>query len=261
MLVFRDRSRRALTAAVVAALATSLAFGGAALAKGPKAGKGPDKQRTEQVEPRGQGGGQVQVSLKTKGNASHPGGVFRVLAVLKASPEDRPDTVDAVVHFATGDVEVELTQSGGGAAYHAFVPVPDDEPEGVVMIDATAVVAGETLEATGAGKILDRGDDAEPVEEPAEAPLEESPSAAPTCEPSEEPSEEPSDDPSEEPSESPSADPSDSPSEEPSDEPSESPAESPNAEPAADECEGDTEIELTRQIIAAVLEYLQSLFA
>lgn len=261
MIVSPGRSRRALTAAVVAALATSLAFGGAALAKGPKPGKGPDRQRTEQVEPRGQGGGaQVQVSLKTKGNASHPGGVFRVLAVLKAPTADRPETIDAVVHFGSGDVAVELTRSGGGAAYHAFVPVPDDEPEGVVTIEATAVVAGETLEATGAGKILDRGDDAEPIEEPAEAPAEESPSEtgpAESCEPSETPSENPS----EEPSESPSDEPSDSPSEDPSDEPSESPVESPNADPAADECEGDTEIELTRQIIAAVLEYLQTLFA
>jgi hypothetical protein len=102
-------------------------------------------------------------SLTTKGNASHPGGVFRVLAIVKAAPADRPATVNAIVHFASGDVPAILMQSGGGSAYHANVPVPAAEPAGVVLIDATAVVAGVTLTAQGSGKIV--------IEDTTQAPL------------------------------------------------------------------------------------------
>src|SRR5207249_1111631 len=93
-------------------------------------------------------------SLTIKGNASHPGGVFRVLAVLHAAKDLRPPTVGAIVHFASGDVPAVLTRSGRGAAYHAAVPVPAAEPAGVVLIDATATVDGTVLTATGQGKIV-----------------------------------------------------------------------------------------------------------
>ena len=267
--------RRAVAAAIAAALAATLAFGGLAAAKDhPTTGKGK-AQRTEQVEPGGKTkpAGAVKTGLKTKGNASHPGGVFRVLAVLKAPNDLRPDTIDAVVHFATGDVAVELTRSGGGSAYHAFVPVPDDEPEGVVEIDATAVVDGQNLEATGAGKVLDRGtgDEAEPESADEPAPVASSepaescepgdePSEEPTDEPSAEPSEEPSDDPSEEPSDEP-GEPGESPSDEPSSSPSDEPGSSPNADEAAEACPTKSEIELTDDVITAVLDYLRSIFA
>jgi hypothetical protein len=102
-------------------------------------------------------------SLSTKGNASHPGGIFRVLAIVKASPADRPATVAAIVHFLSGDVPAVLTQSGGGAAYHANVPVPAAETAQTVLIDATAVVAGATLTAQGSGKIV--------IEDTTQAPL------------------------------------------------------------------------------------------
>jgi hypothetical protein len=250
--------RRATAVAVAAALAATLAFGGLAAAKdhpGKGQSHGGGKQQTQQVQ-----GGTVQASLKVKGNASHPGGVFRVLAVLKSARADRPPTMDAVVHFATGDLDVELTRSGGGAAYHAFVPVPDDEPEGVVMIDATAVVAGKTLEATGAGKILDRGDSTESAttqetetESPSESPAACEPESSPSSdEATEEPSEEASDDPSESPDESAEESPEES--------PDESPEESADADESADDCT-TTQVQLTDEIIAAVLEYLETLFA
>lgn len=249
--------KRAAAAALAAALAASLAFGGLAAAKdhpgkGQGQGHGGGKQQTQQVQP----AGTVQASLKVKGNASHPGGVFRVLAVLKSARADRPPTMDAVVHFATGDVKVVLTRSGGGAAYHAFVPVPPDEPEGVVMIDATAIVAGETVEATGAGKILDRG---EGTESAATQETEtESPSDSPAaCEPESSPS---SEEPTEEPSEEATDDPSESPDESAEESPEESPDESAEADESADDC-STTQVQLTDEIIAAVLEYLQTLFA
>jgi len=143
--------KRTASRALVAALVTALALSGAVMAKGhpshgPKADQGTTTGQADKAA--------KAASLKTKGNASHPGGVFRVLAIVKAGPADRPATVDAIVHFATGDVAVVLTRSGGGSAYHGNVPVPATEPAGTVLIDATAVVLTVTLKATGSGKIV-----------------------------------------------------------------------------------------------------------
>jgi hypothetical protein len=105
--------KRTASRALVAALVTALALSGAVLAKGhpshgPKADHGTTTGQADKAA--------KTASLRTKGNASHPGGVFRVLATVKAGPADRPTTVDAIVHFATGDVAVVLTRSGGGSA-------------------------------------------------------------------------------------------------------------------------------------------------
>lgn len=137
--------KRPASIALVLALCSALALSGAVVAK-------------EHSTHPGQGGGPGAASLKVKGNASHPGGVFRVLAVLHAAKDQRPQTIDAVVHFATGDIAVVLMQSGKGAAYHGNVPVPASEPSGIVKIDATAVVNGVTVTATGSGKIIAKTD-------------------------------------------------------------------------------------------------------
>jgi hypothetical protein len=147
--------KRTASRALVVALASALALSGAAMAKNPNHGNGGTHG-----SPVGHADKAGATGLKTKGNASHPGGVFRVLAVVKAAPADRPATVNAIVHFASGDVPAVLTRSGNGAAYHANLPVPASEPAGTVLIDATALVAGATLTATGSGKIV-IGDTAE----------------------------------------------------------------------------------------------------
>lgn len=138
--------KRPASIALVLALCSALALSGAVVAKEHPGNNG------------GQGGGPGAASLKVKGNASHPGGVFRVLAVLHAAKDQRPPTIDAVVHFATGDVSVVLTQSGKGSAYHGNLPVPASEPSGTVKIDATAVVNGVTVTASGTGKIIAKTD-------------------------------------------------------------------------------------------------------
>ena len=139
--------KRTAPMAFVLALCTALAMTGAVVAK--------DHSAPTNSGAHGNGhGGSTAASLKAKGNASHPGGVFRVLAVLHAAKDLRPPTVNAIVHFATGDVAIVLTRSGNGAAYHGNVPVPGTEPAGVVKIDATAIVNGATLTATGSGKIV-----------------------------------------------------------------------------------------------------------
>jgi pyochelin synthetase len=179
--------------------------------------------------------------MTTKGNASHPGGVFRVLAVVHSARADRPTTVDAIVHFASGDVAVVLTRSGGGAAYHANVPVPAAEPAGTVLIDATVVVAGATLTATGSGKIV-IGDTTEApatAAAPAEAPATCTPEASDAPEASETPDE----------SEAPEA----------SDAPDAS--SSPDADESSDKCDsGDApNVNLSVETITRLIAYLQSL--
>ena len=275
--------RRAASAALAAALIATLTLTGAVAAKDhpTKPEKAHPVKSGQTQGGVGNGGGakvtvDKPVSLKVKGNASHPGSVFRVNAVLKSASDVRPDTMEAVVHFATGDVTVELTRQGGGAAYHAWVPVPDDEPEGVVEIDATAEVDGETVEATGAGKILDRGEGGE-GDEPEELDELDEPDASPEpcdSEPSPEPS--PSDEPDPSPSASaeaspsaaasPSDDPEPSPSDEGDGDASESadPSSSPDAEETAEEdCDAadDDATQLTMAVLARIIAYVESLMA
>lgn len=139
--------KRTAPLAFVLALCTALALVGVVAAK--------DHTAPGNSGDHGSGhGGPGAASLTVKGNASHPGGVFRVLAVLHAAKDLRPPTINAIVHFATGDVAIVLTESGKGAAYHGNVPVPGTEPAGIVKIDATAVVNGVTVTATGSGKIV-----------------------------------------------------------------------------------------------------------
>ena len=176
--------KRTASRALVVALAAALALSGVAAAKDHPSAKG-----AAHVAPAGhaaKAGAAVVPSLRTKANTSHPGGVFHVLAVLKAARADRPATIAAIVHFASGDVAVVLSRHGSssGAAYHADVPVPPTEVAGTVLIDATAVVAGATVQATGSGKIVvaDAADAADATEtaETAEAP--ETPDATETAE-------------------------------------------------------------------------------
>ena len=140
--------KRKASMAFVLALSAALAMTGVVAAKDHTAHGQSGTHASGHVS------GTVAPSLKVKGNASHPGGVFRVLAVLHAAKDLRPPTMNAVVHFKTGDVSVVLTESGHGSAYHGDVTVPAGEPAGVVMIDATAIVNGATLTATGSGKIV-----------------------------------------------------------------------------------------------------------
>jgi len=212
--------KRTITNALAIALFASLAFSGAVAAKGHgahAATHGPSVKH---------GTGGSTASLTTKGNASHPGGVLRVLAVLHAAKDLRPPTVNATVHFATGDVPAVLTRSGHGAAYHAAVPVPAAEPAGVVLIDATATVDGTVLTATGRGKIVIDTQTNPP------APLAAPPASSCTPAPSDstEPSHSP--DASEAPDASESADPSDTDDESGSADPAASAEPSAAAEPS-----------------------------
>jgi hypothetical protein len=250
--------KRTASGAVVAALAVMLALSGAVAAKDhPAHGKATGHVATTGTAAKAA----KATSLRTKGNASHPGGVFRVLAVVKASPADRPATINAIVHFASGDVSVVLTRSGGGSAYHASVPVPAAEPAGTVLIDATAVVAPATLTATGSGKIVvgDTAGAPDAAETPDTAETPEAPKSADVCTtPPLNQSPESSDAP-----ESPES--SDAP--ELSDAPKSSDLNtgdsSPDADEASDTCgEGDApSLTLSAATVARLVAFLESLFA
>ena len=244
----KRNSSRALVAVLAAALALTGAVSVAAkdhTASGKAAAHGNHAGVTKAAVTK-------PSSLKTKGNASHPGGIFRVLAVVKAAPADRPATVAATVHFASGDVAVVLTRSGGGSAYHANVPVPAAETAGVVLIDATAVVAGVTLTAQGSGKIV--------IEDTTQAPL--APAAPATVEspatctsPGTDESPEASDAP-----ESPEAGDADE-----SPEASEAPeaSKAPDADETSEDCQttDGAGVPLSADTIAKIVAFLQSLFA
>lgn len=268
--------RRAASAAIAAALIATLTLTGAVAAKDHPTK--PDKAHPVKTGQTQGGGGakpaaaEKPVSLKVKGNASHPGSVFRVNAVLKSAQDVRPETMEAIVHFASGDVTVELTRQGGGAAYHAWVPVPEAEPEGVVLIDATAEVDGETVEASGAGKILDRGEGAEEDETDEPDELQDPDASPETCEPEESPEPSPSGDldPSPSPSASAEASPSGDPEPSPSDDgdgdgnESPDPSGSPDAEETAEEdCDAadDDATQLTMAVLARIIAYVESLMA
>src|SRR5439155_10868051 len=93
--------KRTTTKALAIALFASLAFSGVVSAKDHGTRRGHATTHGPSVQ---FGTEATAASLTTKGNASHPGGVFRVLAVLHAAKDLRPPTVDAIVHFASGDV-------------------------------------------------------------------------------------------------------------------------------------------------------------
>jgi hypothetical protein len=259
--------KRTTTKALVLALFASLAFTGAVAAKSHDGARGAATSHGPKVT---HAGGTKTSSLSVKGNASHPGGVFRVLALVHAAVDLRPATVDAIVHFASGDLPAVLTRSGRGSAYHAAVPVPAGEPAGVVLIDATATVDGTVLTATGQGKIVVEGNAAPVAPEPTVAPSPSScvPAPSGSADPSESPGPSESAEPTDSPEPTETAEPTDSP--EPTDtaEPTDSPEPSDSADPSAsaDPCTSEsptvtTTLTLPADIMAQVLAFLESLIS
>jgi hypothetical protein len=199
-------------------------------------------------------------SLKTKGNASHPGGVFRVLAIVKAAPADRPLTVDAIVHFLSGDVAVALTRSGGGSAYHGNVPVPANETAQTVVIDATALVAGTTLTATGSGKIV-IGDTTDAAAAPETPDVAESPATCTAPVPNPEASDAPESPKAGDGDESPEASDAPEASETPDANETSDANQTSNANETSEDCQTSAGVPLSAETIARIVAFLQSLFA
>jgi hypothetical protein len=164
-------------AALVAAACLALALSGTALARNPHAGThgqghGPSAHVHGNAHAQGHGGGSgtnakntiadvpVLTELWVKGGASHPDGIMHVLALVQAPLASRPDTLDVVVHFASGDLALTLARNGNGhgVAYHGDAAVPTGEPTGEVAIDVAGDVGSQALTGTGWGKVLAGGD-------------------------------------------------------------------------------------------------------
>jgi hypothetical protein len=76
-------------------------------------------------------------SFVGKASAAAPGGTLQVLAKVKHAVRGTDFSATATVHFASGDVTVDLNRRGKSFVAGAKVPVPADQPIGEVAVDVT----------------------------------------------------------------------------------------------------------------------------
>ena len=94
-------------------LAVVAIFGSTALAAGPSA------------------------SFSARANHAEQGGALHVTAKVMHGDHKSTFSASAVVHFASGDVSVDLTRNGRSLNAHARVPVAADAAIGPVAVDVT----------------------------------------------------------------------------------------------------------------------------
>jgi hypothetical protein len=104
-------------------------------------------------------------SFTARANHGEQGGQMQVQAKVKHAARGATFTATAVVHFASGDVAVELTRHGRSFVAAAKVPVAADEALGPVAVDVTITYNGAPMPATATGTVVtadedtDTGDD------------------------------------------------------------------------------------------------------
>ena len=76
-------------------------------------------------------------SFVAKASAAQQGGQLHLLAKVKHAVRGSTFSASAVVHFASGDVTVALTQRGKSFVAGGKVAVPADQPAGPVAVDVT----------------------------------------------------------------------------------------------------------------------------
>ena len=81
-------------------------------------------------------------SFVAKSSAAEPGGALHILAKAKHATPGTDFSASATVHFASGDVTVELTRHGKSFTAGGAVPVPADQPIGPVAVDVTITYGG-----------------------------------------------------------------------------------------------------------------------
>ena len=81
-------------------------------------------------------------SFVAKASAAEPGGALHLLAKAKHATRGTDFSCSAVVHFASGDVAVDLTRRGKSFVCGGKVPVPADQPLGPVAVDVTITYGG-----------------------------------------------------------------------------------------------------------------------
>ena len=77
-----------------------------------------------------------------KASAGVPDGAIHLVAKAKHATRGTDFSATATVHFASGDVIVELTRRGKSFVAGGAVPVPADQPLGPVAVDVTITYGG-----------------------------------------------------------------------------------------------------------------------
>jgi hypothetical protein len=81
-------------------------------------------------------------SFVAKASAASPGGAIHLVAKAKHATRGTDFSCSAIVHFASGDVAVELSRRGKSFVCGGMVDVPADQPLGPVAVDATITYGG-----------------------------------------------------------------------------------------------------------------------
>jgi hypothetical protein len=88
-------------------------------------------------------------TFNAKANHAAQGGALHVKGKVKHATRGSTFSASATVHFASGDVTVELNRYGKSFNSGAKVPVPADQPVGPVAVDVTITYNGvATMVAT-----------------------------------------------------------------------------------------------------------------
>jgi hypothetical protein len=81
-------------------------------------------------------------SFVGKASAAQVGGTLHILAKVKHAVRGTDFSATATVHFASGDVTIELNRRGKSYVAGGKVPVPADQPVGPVAVDVTITYGG-----------------------------------------------------------------------------------------------------------------------
>jgi hypothetical protein len=81
-------------------------------------------------------------SFVAKASAAQPGGALHIVAKAKHATRGTDFSATAVVHFASGDVSVDLNRHGKSFVAGGKVAVPADQPLGPVAVDVTITYGG-----------------------------------------------------------------------------------------------------------------------
>jgi hypothetical protein len=81
-------------------------------------------------------------SFVAMASAAQPGGALHIVAKAKHATRGTDFSATAVVHFASGDVSVDLNRHGKSFVAGGKVAVPADQPLGPVAVDVTITYGG-----------------------------------------------------------------------------------------------------------------------
>ncbi|MEP7159284.1 MAG: hypothetical protein ABI797_07635 [Chloroflexota bacterium] len=81
-------------------------------------------------------------SFVARASAGVPGGALHIQAKVKHAVRGTDFSATATVHFASGDVTVDLKRRGKSFVAGGKVPVPADQPVGEVAVDVTITYGG-----------------------------------------------------------------------------------------------------------------------